>query len=100
MSWTSSPAADAIVNFPVLIGSVVLVVVAAGLVGWYLGRREASQRMVDAMLRRETRFRHPSARGGEPGVTLPGVSAHDAAEGLSRGAEAVRDAYGVRRPPP
>lgn len=80
--WTAD---STIVNFPVLIGSMALVVVAAFLTGWWLGSRSEVQRRVDAALRRETRLRHPSERA--PLVRAPNAQeAADRIGGVSLGA--------------
>lgn len=50
--------------------------------GWAVGRRSAVQRQVDAVLRRETRFRHPAGQGAAPGPLLLAPSAEEAAAAL------------------
>lgn len=51
--------------------------------GWLLGRRHASQRQVDRILRAETRFRHPVTRPANQART--GNTAEDAAEAAKLG---------------
>lgn len=59
-------------------------IVSVFIAGWLFGRRAEVQRRVDAVLRRETRSRHPSAAPARPTVRLPETLA-DAAASLQPG---------------
>lgn len=66
--------------------------------GYWWGRRVTVQRHVDAVLRRETRLRHPSAAAERPMISLPGVTTADALKGAEAFSAAVRQAAaGVER---